>query len=169
MSWISFDRLLVITDRCGDTNPLIASHCVACGHEFIRSFCSFDVLPLVEFECDPSLDEEEVCKLIAETPPEGSGSGGGAGGRGGRGHDEYGDEGYGGGDEQSGDMFSRQLMTGEVLEKGVPVKIDRRVLQSLEPREVFTLHWNKGKMGAFSPLAPAAGCWLLHTPSDRRR
>ena len=95
---------------------------------------------MVEFEVDPSVDEEEVEKLIAEPP---------AGGRGGGG-DEYG---YGhdtmhGRDESSGDLFSRQLMTGEVLEKGVPVKIDRRVLASLEPREVFTLHWNKGKMGA---------------------
>lgn len=143
------ETLKPVCYRCGDTNPLIASHCVACGHEFIRSFCSFDVLPLVEFECDPSLDDEEVCKLIAEPPPEGSTSGGGAGGRGG-GRGEYQDDGYGGQEEQSGDMFSRQLMSGEVLEKGVPVKIDRRVLASLEPREVYTLQWNKGKMGEWT-------------------
>ena len=80
-----------------------------------------------------------IDRLIAEPPAGGPG-------RGGRGDDYNG--GYGDGrDESSGDLFSRQLMTGEVLEKGIPVKIDRRVLASLEPREVFTLHWNKGKMG----------------------
>jgi len=103
-------------------------------------------LPLVEFEVDPSIEEDEVEKLIAEAPAGGPGQGGGGGRR-----DEYGDGGgYGGQDgrdDSSGDLFSRQLMTGEVLEKGIPVKIDRRVLASLEPREVFTLHWNKGKMG----------------------
>jgi intraflagellar transport protein 122 len=133
------EALKPVCYRCGDTNPLIASHCVACGHEFIRSFCSFDVLPLVEFEVDPTVDEDEIDRLIAEPPAGGPG-------RGGRGDDYNG--GYGDGrDESSGDLFSRQLMTGEVLEKGIPVKIDRRVLASLEPREVFTLHWNKGKMG----------------------
>ena len=33
--------------RCGTTNPLLTISCVSCGHEFIRSYCSFDILPLV--------------------------------------------------------------------------------------------------------------------------
>ena len=46
-----------------------------------------------------------------------------------------------------GDLFSSRLMAGDGGEVTGPVMCDRRVLQSLEPREVFTLHWNKGRMG----------------------
>ena len=153
------EELVPCCYRCGHTNPLIASHCVACGHEFVRSFCSFDVLPLVEFEVDASIDEEEAEKLIAETPSETGGGGGGAGrrGRGGGGRDDWQEQDMGyaqtmGMDNQDGsagggDLFSSRLMAGDGGEVTGPVMCDRRVLQSLEPREVFTLHWNKGRMG----------------------
>jgi hypothetical protein len=45
--------LLPYCYRCSSTNPLVSSSkgdaCVNCGHPFIRSFATFDPLPLVQF------------------------------------------------------------------------------------------------------------------------
>lgn len=66
--------------RCSTTNPLINvdSHrrgdaCVNCGHPFLRSFASFDSLPLVQFFPEADIPEEEVLALIAEMPAAGAG------------------------------------------------------------------------------------------------
>lgn len=68
------EQLLPVCYRCGTTNPLISANCVACGHEFVRSFCSFDVLPLVEFVLENSVSDEEAAKLIAAQPSQGKDS-----------------------------------------------------------------------------------------------
>ena len=52
--YVDKEELLPVCFRCGATNPLINSTtggdvCVACGHPFVRSWSSFDHLPLVEF------------------------------------------------------------------------------------------------------------------------
>ena len=46
--------LLPYCYRCSSTNPLVSNArggdvCVNCGHPFIRSFATFDPLPLVQF------------------------------------------------------------------------------------------------------------------------
>lgn len=59
------EQLLPVCYRCGTTNSLISRNCVACGHTFVRSYCSFDVLPLVEFVLDHGITDSEATKLIA--------------------------------------------------------------------------------------------------------
>ncbi|CAM9146601.1 unnamed protein product, partial [Hapterophycus canaliculatus] len=49
--------------------------CTTCRHPFVRSFFNFESLPLVEFQPDPGLSEEEALELIQASPPQ-SGRGG---------------------------------------------------------------------------------------------
>jgi len=76
-------EILPICYRCGSSNPLLApiqqagssnqrsgDTCTNCGHSFIRSFLSFEVLPLVEFQPDPSISIEEALDLIRQPPNE---------------------------------------------------------------------------------------------------
>jgi intraflagellar transport protein 122 len=94
------EDLLPICNRCCTTNPLLnvptipgagqgkgkrggqADACVNCNHPFVRSFCSFDTLPLVEFVPAEGINDEEAVKLIHMEPMEASrvGVGGGGGG-----------------------------------------------------------------------------------------
>lgn len=59
--------------RCGAMNPLLnpftnkhakGDVCSSCGHPFVRSFISFDILPLVEFVPEPSISDDEAIELI---------------------------------------------------------------------------------------------------------
>eukprot|EP00903_Cladosiphon_okamuranus_P013353 g12445.t1 len=45
--------------------------CTTCRHPFVRSFFNFESLPLVEFEPDPGLSDEEALELIRASPPQG--------------------------------------------------------------------------------------------------
>ena len=78
---------LPVCYRCGSTNPLLnpftnkfakGDVCTNCGHPFVRSFISFDVLPLVEFVPDPSITDEEAIDMIRQSPPEKGSSGKGS-------------------------------------------------------------------------------------------
>ena len=78
---------LPVCFRCSATNPLLnpftskfakADVCTNCGHPFVRSFITFDVLPLVEFVPDPSISDEEAINLI-RTNPKRAGKNGGNG------------------------------------------------------------------------------------------
>ena len=88
--------VLPVCFRCSATNPLLnpftskyakGDVCTNCGHPFVRSFITFDVLPLVEFVPEPSITDEEAIKLIRRPAIRvklGSGMNGGkTGGRGG--------------------------------------------------------------------------------------
>jgi intraflagellar transport protein 122 len=90
LPFLDKEALLPVCYRCGTTNPLLTVNCVACGHEFIRSFCSFDILPLVEFCCEADIEPDEAQRLI-DRAPDGASSGGGGGGvgGGGGGRDEW--------------------------------------------------------------------------------
>jgi intraflagellar transport protein 122 len=69
---------LPVCYRCGATNPLLnpftnkfkkGDNCTNCGHPFIRSFITFDILPLVEFIPDSkSISNEEAIELIRQSP-----------------------------------------------------------------------------------------------------
>ncbi|CAN0552662.1 unnamed protein product, partial [Ectocarpus sp. 12 AP-2014] len=65
--------------RCGASNPLLSPYtgagrhdaplpwgdaCTTCRHPFVRSFFNFESLPLVEFQPDPGLTDEEALELI---------------------------------------------------------------------------------------------------------
>jgi intraflagellar transport protein 122 len=58
--------------RCQTSNPLLnqsGDRCVACGHAFVRSFASFEILPLVRFAPGYRSTPEEVLALIRREPP----------------------------------------------------------------------------------------------------
>lgn len=62
------DDMQPICYRCSFTNPLLSSggdNCANCMHPFVRSFHSFDHLPLVEFILAPSLSHEEAARILA--------------------------------------------------------------------------------------------------------
>ncbi|KAF5296550.1 hypothetical protein FQA39_LY12468 [Lamprigera yunnana] len=63
------EELLPMCYRCSTYNSLAASSnkCVNCGHNFVYSYVSFEILPLVEFEIDESISDTEALRLI-ETP-----------------------------------------------------------------------------------------------------
>ncbi|CAM9369469.1 unnamed protein product [Ectocarpus fasciculatus] len=50
--------------------------CTTCRHPFVRSFFNFESLPLVEFQPDPGLTDEEALELITASPPQGGRVGG---------------------------------------------------------------------------------------------
>jgi len=55
--------------RCSTTNPLLNTQgdfCINCGAPFIRSFVTFEHLPLVEFELDAGISDDEAVRLIGE-------------------------------------------------------------------------------------------------------
>ena len=61
------DDLLPVCYRCSTSNPLMSPSgdcCINCSHVLVRSFCSFDPLPLVRFQLDPSISAEEAQKWI---------------------------------------------------------------------------------------------------------
>jgi len=62
------EDLALVCYRCGTTNLMSANNCANCNEEFIRGFCSFDCLPLVEFYIDPAIDPERAETLIKTTP-----------------------------------------------------------------------------------------------------
>merc|ERR1739838_326365 len=67
------DSLAVVCYRCGTTNQMLASECSNCKHPVFRCFCSFDCLPLVEFEIAPELSSEKAEALIKTESSQGLG------------------------------------------------------------------------------------------------
>lgn len=58
--------------RCQTTNPLLnqnGDRCTACAHPFVRSFASFEPLPLVRFMPERRISQEEALSLIRREPP----------------------------------------------------------------------------------------------------
>ncbi|KAG2430302.1 hypothetical protein HYH02_013779 [Chlamydomonas schloesseri] len=63
------EDLLPVCWRCSTTNPLLntqGDYCINCGAPFIRSFVTFEHLPVVEFELEPGVDDEEAARLLGE-------------------------------------------------------------------------------------------------------
>mmetsp|Transcript_5353 Transcript_5353/g.11710 ORF Transcript_5353/g.11710 Transcript_5353/m.11710 type:complete len:1236 (+) Transcript_5353:188-3895(+) len=55
--------------RCSTTNPLLNTQgdfCINCGAPFIRSFVTFEQLPLVEFELDNDITDDEAQRILGE-------------------------------------------------------------------------------------------------------
>ncbi|KAI6231946.1 hypothetical protein M3Y95_00435200 [Aphelenchoides besseyi] len=64
------DEFLPVCYSCGTTNPILGGHtCVHCNADFIYSFLSFDVLPIIEFALVDGLTDEEAEGLIKAEPP----------------------------------------------------------------------------------------------------
>eukprot|EP00879_Flechtneria_rotunda_P020074 GHRR01021110.1.p1 GENE.GHRR01021110.1~~GHRR01021110.1.p1 ORF type:complete len:1138 (+),score=467.94 GHRR01021110.1:213-3626(+) len=63
------DALLPICYRCQATNALLNTQgdfCTNCGAPFLRSFSTFEILPLVEFELESGISDAEALSLLGE-------------------------------------------------------------------------------------------------------
>lgn len=62
------ETLLPVCYRCGTVNPILATEreaCVHCGCDMVVSFLTFELLPLVEFELEAGIAEDEGARLLA--------------------------------------------------------------------------------------------------------
>jgi len=168
------EELLPVCYRCSTTNQLLnttgtGDKCIDCGHMFVRSFASFDTLPLVQFFLEDGIADDEAVALLAEEPASGGGGGRGGGGHGGGKEEEdkwretrmagdvqtmtFGDEspsaeggaGGAGASELSGDDMFNELLSamesGTADGHGSPVVVGRRLLRALSSSEVFVQRW----------------------------
>lgn len=65
------EDLLPLCFRCTATNPLVSGKgdvCISCGGRFVRSFVTFEHLPMVEFEVAEDITPKEARKLIRQVP-----------------------------------------------------------------------------------------------------
>lgn len=63
------EELQPICYRCSTVNPLLNTQgdfCINCGAPFIRSFVTFEHLPLVEFELEADMTDEQALRLLGE-------------------------------------------------------------------------------------------------------
>jgi len=149
------ETLLPMCYRCATTNPLLNSQgdaCINCGAAFVRSFLTFEHLPLVEFVLDASVADDEATALIDEEPPENSvlkRAGGGGGAHRGDGFSER----HMGGDVQTlaldedevpdsfmmqtDDVFAQQMAIPHS-----PIVCNRDLLRALPPSEVLVVRWD---------------------------
>ena len=155
------EHLLPVCSRCVATNPLVSNKgdvCISCGQRFVRSFVTFEHLPLVEFELADGISASEARKLINEDPPAGrGGGGGGGGGRVGRaGMHSNGDDGFherdmggdvqtlmfddggGGGGAADDDLMLRMddPFNQQMAVPNSPIVCNREMLRNLPPSEV---------------------------------
>jgi len=146
--------------RCSTTNPLINNTaggdcCVACGHPFIRSFTSFDHLPLVEFYVEDGISDDQAIDHIKQMPSSNKRQPKN-GNRGGADIDKWQETDHGGGiqtmqmddngppeDEDflgnEEDLFTRQLMNFEGGGKYKPIRVDAKTMISMKKEEVFVV------------------------------
>lgn len=56
--------------RCAATIPLLAAHdaCATCGATTIRSFVTFEPLPVIEFELADGISDDDAARLLAAEP-----------------------------------------------------------------------------------------------------
>jgi intraflagellar transport protein 122 len=131
------EELLPVCYRCSTSNPLLSNagdSCVNCGHPFIRSFCSFEQLPLVQFTLAPGITDEEAKKLIQAEPMSGKRQNGATG------SDVMTFDGEEAAEE---DKFHALLMQLEPNAEGTydDIVVDKDILQSLKSEEVFIRSW----------------------------
>jgi intraflagellar transport protein 122 len=48
-------------------------YCISCGAPFLRSFVTFEHLPLVEFELEQDIGDEEASRIVGEASGPASG------------------------------------------------------------------------------------------------
>jgi len=70
--FVDAEELMPSCFRCQTTNPLLnqtGDRCTACAHPFVRSFSSFEPLPLVRFTPDRRISQSEALSLIRRDAP----------------------------------------------------------------------------------------------------
>ncbi|XP_067012221.1 intraflagellar transport protein 122 homolog [Anabrus simplex] len=142
--YLDNEELLPMCYRCSTYNPLMTvsgNCCTNCGQPFVHSFVSFEVLPLVEFQLEPNISDEEAVRLIEAPTPTRSGGGDHTGWTQGGGEDvqtlHF--------DERAStlaDPFTAKLMAFENEgEEFVPVVVNRSTLLTMEPSSVIICRW----------------------------
>ncbi|XP_058792241.1 intraflagellar transport protein 122 homolog [Phymastichus coffea] len=132
------EELLPLCNRCSTYNALLpavnnaAGNCCAqCGLKFQYSFVMFEILPLVEFELEPGITDNEAEKLIEE-PVQST-------------DDSINTENQFTVTTNQTDLFMARLVQYEVSEKfgSSTVTVGRGVLKSMEPSSVLIVKWPK--------------------------
>eukprot|EP01004_Peranema_trichophorum_P002730 NODE_1765_length_1818_cov_66.009440_g1496_i0.p1 GENE.NODE_1765_length_1818_cov_66.009440_g1496_i0~~NODE_1765_length_1818_cov_66.009440_g1496_i0.p1 ORF type:complete len:562 (+),score=141.20 NODE_1765_length_1818_cov_66.009440_g1496_i0:104-1687(+) len=144
------EEMLPICYRCSSTNPLLNNNgdvCANCHAPFVRSFHSFDHLPLVEFRMQDPRDDEDALKMI-ESPnmlqagrkKEGDDDGWNTQSAGGTQVLTFGAMQT---DLNMDDPFSRQLMNLDIQSsKGyTPVLINLTMLKQFKKEDIFVVKW----------------------------
>ncbi|KAF4531888.1 hypothetical protein B566_EDAN000917 [Ephemera danica] len=148
--------------ECSSYNPLMGNQgnrCINCYQPWCHSYVSFEILPLVEFELEDSITDEEAIRLIESTPENKTKSSGG-----------WKEEAHDSDvqvlrmDDTPHDPFTAPIMSFDGLEETEIslVKVDKTTLLSLEPREVVILQWPKPLKNQYYrnvlPDVPIAHC-----------
>ncbi|KAJ8666894.1 hypothetical protein QAD02_008556 [Eretmocerus hayati] len=130
------EELLPLCNRCSTYNALLPANnasgnsCAQCGLKFQYSFVMFEILPLVEFELESGITDEEAEKLIeepvqtfdnaAETENQFTVS-----------------------SKSQSDLFMARLVQYEEKIGGSTVTVGRSVLKSMDPSSVLIVKWPK--------------------------
>uniref|UniRef100_A0A1B6JCB8 Intraflagellar transport protein 122 homolog n=2 Tax=Proconiini TaxID=565685 RepID=A0A1B6JCB8_9HEMI len=135
------EDLLIMCYRCSTYNPLLTNStvpgnsCTNCRQPFVHSFVTFEVLPLVEFQLESGISDEEAVRLL-EAPgsqPEAWTQS----------VDDHSqtlrlDEAV----ANMPDPFTARLVTFESeVEQFEPVLVNRSTLQAMEPSTVVVCRW----------------------------
>jgi len=134
--YVDAEDLLPLCYRCTATNPLVSGKgdvCISCGARFVRSFVTFEHLPMVEFEVAEDITVREARKLLKEEPPKRRGGGGGGGSIAAEGGDQR--MTFDDGDEDNtlnlDDHFTQQMAVANA-----PIVCTREMLRDLPPEEI---------------------------------
>ena len=133
------EELFTICYRCMNTNPSLTSidSCTYCKHPIIRSFVSFQALPLVEFEPHSSISYKKAIQLLNSEIPYNINKAKKA-----KGSNEWQEslnvEAF---DQDTDDIFVQKVMEWVELQVGQeeyqPVVLDEICLGAIPPEEVF--------------------------------
>lgn len=134
--------------RCSSLNPLInprGFQCINCAQPWVQSYHSFENLPLVEFQLEKGLEDEEAMKLIAASPRDHRRAASAKKGQKQQSSKKSESMSFEGGDEEEDaeDPFTRQLMAFDRGGGGgfSPVTATREMLLTMDPREVHVKKW----------------------------
>nr|CAH0101988.1 unnamed protein product [Daphnia galeata] len=127
------EDLLPLCYRCSMSNPLYnprGNCCIHCGENFIFSFISFEILPLVEFYIEEDISAAEALQLIKTEPPKATNDL-----RNGEDYQLYEN------DKQSTDPFSSYFYSHQLRDQTSKIILNRDALLRLKPTEVIVCRW----------------------------
>ncbi|XP_066600383.1 intraflagellar transport protein 122 homolog isoform X2 [Prorops nasuta] len=130
------EELLPLCYRCSTFNSLLPTDhsndtkCGQCGLKFQHSFVMFEILPLVEFELEENITDEDAQRLIEEPLPS---------------PDDNQDliEDYMTVASEETDLFTARLMKYEGKQESSSITVSRSVLKSMDPLTVLIIKWPK--------------------------
>ncbi|KAL7290018.1 hypothetical protein TKK_0015748 [Trichogramma kaykai] len=128
------EDLLPLCNRCSTYSTLLPANntsdsiCMQCGLKFQYSFVMFENLPLVEFELEPGISDEEAKRLIEEPIQN--------------------DASIDSNNQfilnaSQTDLFMARLVQYEDGRSGSTVMVDRDVLKNMDPSSVLIVKWPK--------------------------